>query len=128
MKFRFFIGGYFSSHFEIFLKKDNLLIFDYECPFNIDDQKPTHSISINDNIPWQNLVNYIEGLKWQRNYNSDALDGIQWELTFENQNKKMKCFGNNAYPTEFDNFTSYLKKIIANYNISDELLSNNNNY
>ena len=42
--------------------------------------------------------------EWRRRYDSEILDGTQWELEFyfSNGTKPIKFYGNNAYPYNFD--------------------------
>ncbi|MBK9480364.1 MAG: hypothetical protein IPN99_16250 [Bacteroidetes bacterium] len=122
MRFQFFIGGYSSGHFEVVLKNDELCFFVSDYPMQIERQEPTQIISIKGDIEWQNLMKFIADIKWKRKYESDILDGTQWELTFKNETKKMNCYGNNAFPADFDNFITLLKKITTKHKIPDELL------
>lgn len=124
MEFRFFIGGYYSGHFEVVLKNGELHFFVSDYPIRIEQQEPTQIIPIEGDIAWQNLVKYIDGLKWKRKYENDNLDGTQWELTFESDTKKMKCYGSNTFPIEFDNFAKLLRRITRMHKISDDLLRN----
>lgn len=121
--FRFFIGGYFSGHFEIILKNDELRFFVSEYPMRPNEHdEPTHIVSLKDNIDWQNLVNYITGLNWEQKFWSEILDGIQWELIFKNESKEINCFGSNAFPADFDKLTRLIKKITQKHNIPDDLV------
>ena len=124
MEFQFFIGGYNSGHFEVVLKNCELHFSVSDYPIRIEQQEPTHIIPIEGDIAWQNLVKYIDGLIWRRKYETDIMDGTQWELTFKSESKKMKCYGSNAFPTEFDNFVKLLRKITAKNKIPNELLRN----
>jgi hypothetical protein len=124
MEFQFFIGGYNSGHFEVVLKNGELHFFVSNYPIRIEEQEPTHIIPIEGYIAWQNLINYLDGLNWKRKYETDIMDGTQWELTFESEFKKMKCYGSNAFPTEFENFVKLLRKITIKNKIPNELLRN----
>lgn len=122
MTFQFFIGGYFSGHFEVVLNNDELHFFVSDFPMRIEQEEATHIVSIKEDIDWQNLAKYVADLKWKRKYETEFLDGIQWELTFKNEIKKMNCYGSNAFPTDFDNLTTLIKKITTKHNIPDELV------
>ena len=122
MTFQFFIGGYFSGHFEVVLKNDELNFFVSDFPMRIEHEEPTHIVSIKGDIDWQNLIKYIADLKWKRKYETEILDGIQWELTFKNGNKKMNCYGSNAFPSDFGNLTTLIKNITTKHKIPDELV------
>jgi hypothetical protein len=88
MIFQFFIGGYNSGHFEVVLKYDELHFFVSNYPMQIECQEPTQIISIKSDISWQNLMKYVAEINWKRKYESDILDGTQWELTFNTKPKK----------------------------------------
>ena len=117
MSFHFSIGGFFSGQFEDVLKSDELHFFVSDFSFPTEHQDPTQIVSIKGDMDSNNLLKYLVDLKWKRKYDSDCLDGIQWELTFKNENKKMKCYGSNAFPSDFGDFTTLLKKIITKHKI-----------
>jgi len=122
MMFQFYIGGFFSGHFEVVLKNDKLNFFVSDYPMRIEHEKPTHIVSIKGDIDWQILIKFIADLKWKREYETEILDGIQWELTFKNGNKKLNCYGSNEFPSHFGNLTTLIKKITTKHKIPDEWL------
>lgn len=78
MKFDFYIGGYFHNHsYRLILNGDKLSISDY-----VGWPSPEHDkvIFVQDNKDWQHLVEFMKGCDWKKCYNSDILDGTQWEL------------------------------------------------
>jgi hypothetical protein len=40
--------------------------------------EPTQILSIKDDPDWEILVQYLQTLKWKRDYNNNCLDGTQW--------------------------------------------------
>ncbi len=71
------------------------LINDYNEPYNLEDF-------------WDTLKNLYMG-EWKRTYyDSDILDGEQWELKvyFSNKDKPIVFAGSNHYPYNFDSFKS----------------------
>ena len=122
MKFRFSIGGYFSGRFEVRLKDHVLLFFFSHIPSPIDLDKPDYKVSVVGDSDFDNLVSLLKSLKWKRNYDSTILDGTQWELEFESEAVKIKCYGSNAYPSEFGTLLDALKVLTSKYGITDNLL------
>lgn len=124
MSFHFSIGGFFCGQFEVVLKDDELHFFVSDYSFPMEYQEPTQIVSIKGDTDSQNLLKYLVDLKWKRTYDSDCLDGIQWELTFKNENKKMKCYGSNAFPSDFEKFIELIKKITLKHKIPNGILDN----
>lgn len=122
MTFRFFIGGFSGRNFEVVLKNDELHFYVSNYPFSIEATDPSHIVSITDDVDWQNLVAYLTDLKWKRSYTTNDLDGTQWELTFKNENVKKNFDGSNAYPPDFGDLLSLIKKITTKHSIPDDAL------
>ena len=59
--------------------------------------------------------------RWQKRYDSEVLDGTQWELRLRHAGRSVHCYGSNAYPgcrgmtvsskTEFGRFLTALRKL-----------------
>jgi hypothetical protein len=124
LKFHFSIGGYFGDHFEVVLKNVELYFYVTNNSIFKQFKKPTHKVLITGDIDWQNLIKYIDELKWKKKHETLVLDGTQWELIFISENKKLKCFGSNAYPLYFNKFIALLKKITNKHRISNTLPNN----
>ena len=121
-KFKFFIGGYFGTNFEVKLEKEDLLFYISDRSFNIRSEVPTHIIPIQDNLDWQKLVKFLKTLDWKRRYeNSGMLDGTQWEISFSCEGLKLKSSGSNEYPTEFKKFIRLLNAITRKHYIPFEI-------
>ncbi len=119
MTFKFFIGGFFGGHFETCLQDEKLLFFVSNLPMGVDIETdiPNYTVSIKNDPDWQGLLRFIKALNWKPEYESDILDGEQWTLAFEDGNFTLDCYGNNAYPADFDEFTRLLRVITKKHNI-----------
>jgi hypothetical protein len=123
-KFKFFIGGFFGTSYEIKLKKEDLLFYisDRSFPRNLLNDIPTHTIPVKDNSDWQKLIKFLESQSWKPQYTSyDVLDGTQWEISFNSENSKLKSSGSNEYPTEFKKFMRLLNAITRKHSIPFEV-------
>lgn len=115
MTFRFYIGGYFNGHFEVVLQEDDLCFFVSDYSRHTD---PEYVISTKNDKDWRSLVEYMKTLNWKERYSdNDIMDGLQWELAFESEDKKLNCFGSNEYPADFDEFTKRLSLITRKHKI-----------
>lgn len=122
MKFEFYIGGYFASHFEVALHNDELHFRVSDYPLFGKEREPSHKVPVAGDPDWKKLVEYLSSLNWLPEYNANILDGIQWSIYFENENKQLTSIGSNAYPDDFNEMTSLLQKITRKHMIDDELL------
>jgi hypothetical protein len=123
-KFKFFIGGFFGTSYEIKLKKEDLLFYisDRSFPRNLLNDIPTHTIPVKDNSDWQKLIKFLESQSWKPQYtNYEVLDGTQWEISFKSENSKLKSSGSNEYPTEFKKFMRLLNAITRKHSIPFEV-------
>ncbi len=56
--------------------------------------------------------------KWKKRYiNSNILDGTQWELVIEYGDKKLKSYGSNSYPDEFNKLRIAFGLLLGKENI-----------
>ena len=115
MKFNFFIGGFYTGHFEIILKKENVSCFISDYPLK--PLKPTHTFSIAEDPDWEILVQYLKTLQWKSYYNAGIFDGKQWELEFKTEEIKVITSGSNAYPRGFKKLLRLLNNITAKHGI-----------
>lgn len=110
MKFDFYLGGYGRDHsYRILLKNNNLFISGY---IGIPIPEHDKSVSIDKNEDWDRLVEFLPCCEWKRRYDSEILDGTQWELKIKGEGINIKSYGSNAYPEDFDQFMILLNKII----------------
>ncbi|GAB3533056.1 hypothetical protein GCM10027443_17770 [Pontibacter brevis] len=111
MTFDLYLGGYGRDHsYRIILQNESLIISDY-----ISIPMPEHSkvVSVNKNKDWGRLVEFLKHCGWKRRYDSDILDGTQWELKAKGDGIKTNSYGSNAYPEEFDEFLVLLNRVIS---------------
>ena len=76
--FKFFIGGFYSGHFELALKKEHLNCFISDFPLK--PEEPTNTFRIVDDPDWQILLLHLKTLKWKLQFMSlvyaMALNGL----------------------------------------------------
>lgn len=61
---------------------------------------------------WLAEFDVLNIIAWDKNYSSEARDGVQWRLTF-NHGKKVYCGqGSNAYPECWERFLDWLDALI----------------
>lgn len=110
MNFDFYLGGYGRDNsYQLILERNELRISIYQgIPL------PEHDkvISVENNKDWEQLVKFLESCKWNRRYDSDILDGTQWELKAKGKGINMKSYGSNAYPAGFNEFLVLLNRVV----------------
>jgi|GEM_PF-3395423 len=107
MEFSFKIGGFLGDNYKLVLEDDGL--FYSEGMYSIE---PAAIIDIKENKDWPMLVDFLTVCKWEEAYDSDILDGTQWNLKFRNGEKKIECYGSNNYPADFKELVGLINKII----------------
>lgn len=115
MTFDFYLGGYGRDHsYRIILKNDSLIISDY-----IGIPMPEHdkTFSVVKNEDWDKVVEFLTRCDWKRRYDSDILDGTQWELKVKSDGVNINSYGSNAYPEDFDDFLLLLNSVISEVGI-----------
>ncbi|RDV11835.1 hypothetical protein DXT99_23920 [Pontibacter diazotrophicus] len=68
-------------------------------------------LAVDDIIDWQLLLEFLKACNWKRRYDSNILDGTQWELTVSGKGISVRSYGSNAYPENFDMFLMLLNKV-----------------
>ncbi|MEJ7627924.1 MAG: hypothetical protein WKF35_13745 [Ferruginibacter sp.] len=121
MKFKFFIGGFYNGHFEIILKKENLICFISNYPLN--PLEPTHTFSIVEDTDWEILVQYLRTLQWKSFYEAGMYDGTQWTLEFKTEEINIKSYGSNAYPKGFKKLLRLLNNITEKHRIHKKFVT-----
>lgn len=116
MTFDFYIGGYFHDHsYRIILKNNVLSISDYvDMPIPEHDKK----ICVEGSIEWLRLLAFLKCCNWKRRYDSVIMDGTQWEIEAYNDDIRVKSYGSNAYPDDFEQFLKMLNKVIRPAGVS----------
>jgi hypothetical protein len=116
MTFSFFLGGYFHDHsYRLVLRDDVLLISDY-IGLPIPEHEKT--VSVMENNDWEQLLNFLDNCRWKKRYDSEILDGTQWELKAKGKSFNINSSGSNAYPENFNVFLELLNKVINPTGIS----------
>ena len=111
MTIDFYIGGYFHDHsYRLVLNNTSLSISDY-----VGIPIPEHDkvVYVDNNVDWNNLVVFLKGCNWKRRYDSEVLDGTQWEMKAQGEGVKVNAYGSNAYPENFDEFLMLLNRVIS---------------
>lgn len=97
-EFRFTIGGYGSTNFYFGLQ-GNIASYSadlYDIRFGV---KHLREISEAELKEFLAKLNELKILEWESNYESNILDGIQWELDMVyNDTQKKRSYGSNSYP------------------------------
>jgi len=116
MTFDFFIDGYFHDHnYRLVLNDDILSISDYAAiPVPEHDKK----ISIYSNQDWEILLEFLKQCKWKRRYESEILDGTQWNLKIMGNGVRINSYGSNAYPEDFKDFLTLLNKVMKEVGVN----------
>ena len=134
-EFRFSIGGYGSSnfYFELQGNKASFCADQFDTRFGVKHNK---EISPTEMSEFQDKLNELKILQWKRRYDSDVLDGKQWEYEMVyNGSINKRSYGSNSFPDATGNsvypspvFKKLLKVITELIQepsfFSDEFLSN----
>ena len=117
MKFRFYIGGFFGISHEVRYEGDGI----YYTSSESDCISPVICITdLANNDHWLSLLKFCDTIVWQKRYDSEALDGTQWEFIYSSDSNKVRSSGNNAFPRDFPRF---LKKINVLFEEHDIILA-----
>jgi hypothetical protein len=109
MKFKFSLSGYFrNKSYQVTYKAGALICNEYQhVPFPEQDM----AIPVADNEDWRILQQFLTTSQWKRNYHSLTLDGTEWELEAQVSGKKIRSYGNNVFPPNFEKLIRLLNKI-----------------
>jgi hypothetical protein len=110
MAFNFYLGGYRRDSYRVNFKNDVLRCVQYDGLPNPEDEKV---ISIEGNPDWELLLGFLKHCGWRKNYDSFSCDGTQWELEVKTDGIRIKSYGSNNYPDNFDEFLSLLNRIVC---------------
>lgn len=88
---RFFIGGYFGTNSEVILNKKTVTYHTDESSYS-NGFKHKKKISTDDLELFIAKLNKLKVTDWNDNYDSDVLDGEQWELKISYNDKKKGIF------------------------------------
>jgi hypothetical protein len=110
MILKFYIGGFFRNSFDLGLTGQQLTCYEYDNALFKETQEPL-VVNIKHNVLWLKLIEHLKQCKWQKTYNSDVLDGTQWNLKFRSDDFSIDAQGSNKYPTGFKTMLKMLNKI-----------------
>lgn len=108
-KVEFSIGGYFDGY-----ETRTVTIDGDHIQTSIEPSLLRDPADVDDEFKEMNKADFLSSLRelhigeWRRRYDSEILDGTQWELTiyFSDGRKPVKIYGSNAYPYNFNRLTS----------------------
>ena len=113
--FNFYIGGFHVDSNRVYLENNTLY---QDSPMHEDEPRQpfTEGLRLTDeqiDLFWKRL-DELDVWNWDKEYHDpDTLDGTQWNLKINKQGKrKLKIFGSNAYPGNFDDFLKLLNGYI----------------
>ncbi|WP_299818067.1 hypothetical protein [uncultured Pontibacter sp.] len=109
MTFNFYIGGYGRDSHRFTLDNSRLRCSEYYGIPSDHDK----IISVAENEDWGKLLNFLKGCDWKRRYDSDILDGTQWELKVKAPRIHINSYGSNAYPENFGEFLVLLNRVLG---------------
>ena len=111
MEFEFSLGGYFNDHNYTVRLAGNLLYISDQRYLSVSDSEMKVPVENNEN--WLQLLAFIKTCGWKRTYDNGALDGTQWELKLKDSGFKIKSYGSNAYPANFNDFLWLLNQVMS---------------
>ena len=110
-KINFFIGGFHAESFKIFNKGNSLVVQQSEGPIFPDSDKRTFIVKEND---WEKFWISLDKSNiwdWEKEYFSEIMDGVQWELKIVKDEKRKTVYGSNKFPENFQIFLNALNRI-----------------
>lgn len=126
-RFKFNIGGFYSTKFEFILHQNVVSFYSYEFDKGTKLKQVVSSESLDLFIFKMNELNIVN---WDNKFdNNDVQDGEQWgvEIKYNNTKKKV-IYGNNEYPgsrpdsigrtTEFNEFLEVIKLVIQDPSVT----------
>lgn len=111
--FSFFIGGYHGENIKIRKYYNSIEIQKSDAPIFYEEDKVLRKVSRDEWIKFWRKIDKINIWNWQKDYfNPHILDGTQWELIIQlNDKKRTKIFGSNSYPENFQKFLNAINSI-----------------
>ena len=98
--FFFSIGGYFDGYNVLIMQNDHFEII--KGGYNHLNKYPEPTTELDQNLKRELIavLNEIQVTKWEKTYDSEVLDGTQWELEIKYNDRKTNklVFGSNEYP------------------------------
>lgn len=122
MKLEIYIGGVSSKTFTLELI-DKKLFYSQSDGGYIGEKK---SLPIPDDQQWNNFRATLDKVNiwgWQDTYDSDILDGLQWEIKIIfDSTKKIISYGSNSYPEQFQSFITAVRQLTGGLAFGEQAL------
>lgn len=122
MKFEMVITIRNGNRLEIDVEHNELRIYDYSnfsfyahisTPHNKEEHL-IHTIRIDDNPHWENLIEYLDTQKWGEFYTEEVPSAIEtWGLIFENGPAHITAGGRSSFPGGFKKMIRLLNDVLA---------------
>ncbi|WP_439880726.1 hypothetical protein ACSX1A_16405 [Pontibacter sp. MBLB2868] len=116
MTLNFYIGGYGRDSYRLTLHDNELRCSEYYGILLEHDK----IVPIEGNKNWDQLMSFLKSCDWKRRYDSDILDGTQWELKLKAPGVNINSYGSNAYPDNFDELMILLNRLLSETGIQLE--------
>ena len=96
----FSIGGFFAENHRVKLENGQLMYQYCDAPLSWDQIDAKEILpTVEQWIDFKTVLNSINAREWAPNYFTPGVcDGTQWELKINYGNKRIKTYGDNAYP------------------------------
>ena len=96
----FSIGGFFAENHRVKLENGQLMYQYCDAPLSWDQIDAKQILpTVEQWIDFKTVLNSINAWEWDSDYfTPDVCDGTQWELKINYGNKRIKTYGDNAYP------------------------------
>ena len=96
----FSIGGFSQESLYVKLINGQLMYYHYHAPLPWDQADAKQILpTVEQWIDFKTVLNSINAWEWDSDYfTPDVCDGTQWELKINYGNKRIKTYGDNAYP------------------------------
>jgi hypothetical protein len=116
-KFEASIGGFFGPSYEVELQPDGTLLY-MNSPHRIPEPRREREGIIVSEEQWREFREALDSANvwsWKEYYDSDILDGTQWELTIRYGDAYVSSGGSNNYPPEeeFKQFEDAVRQLIG---------------
>ena len=101
------VGGYYQGNYEV---TADLIKLEVTWDFRLGGEEKSM-----DSLMYKNFIELLKAtniLNWKSKYiDPDVCDGTQWNLVITTDKKKIKKYGSNEFPKQWDNFCAMVKAI-----------------
>lgn len=105
------VGGYFGGYYEVKIDFSTRKLRWTHLGVGAEDyyEKIVRQSNLDKFIEELKIINL---LKWKSKYiESDICDGTQWSIEIVKDGRKLKKYGDNKFPEEWDNFCRLIRKV-----------------